>query len=620
MDAPLPGARRLANRYGGPALILIGGVAMLVSGWRRWADLLVDYGNQLYVPWRISEGEVLYRDLFYVFGPLSSYLHAGIFKLFGPGALYLILFNIALTALLTVLIFRLIAKLSGRWTATLAALMFLTVHALGQHKLLGNYNFIQPYSYDLTHGLFLSFLILIQLIRYMECPGAYRLCGIGLLLGLVFLTKIEVMLAAGVAVLTGFILAARVHRFSRRWIARSLLVGLLSFLTPPALFLLFLSLHMPIEDAFASLLKPWQLALAPQVHDFFYFRKMKGLAFLGHNLYQIGVYSLAFLGIVLALLALNRHLNRIGRNTFRTALLAATFLLALVLLAFWKIPWRFFLKPLPLLLLVLGGYLIYRMKHNFQPNRRFYQDAGLFVLTVFSLALMLKIFFRVVVFHYGFALSLPGALVAVVLIMHVIPRALQHRTQSFETYRVCASALILAYIFAMNVESVRFFSKKELPIGTGPDLMYDYHPMSRVQNGQPYIKGLIVKYVLEYIEKKIPPGAEVAVMPDAVMINYLSRHKDPIKGFLLNPVTWVLYGKDDYIVQQLEANPPPYFILVDRSYPEFDMTSFGKDYGRGIQSWLQTHYTLRKQFGATPFTLQGFGIQIYERASAKGAS
>ena len=51
-----------------------------VLTWRKWPDLIVDFGQQLYIPWRISAGAVLYRDLFYMAGgPLSQYYHALLF-------------------------------------------------------------------------------------------------------------------------------------------------------------------------------------------------------------------------------------------------------------------------------------------------------------------------------------------------------------------------------------------------------------------------------------------------------------------------------------------------------------------------------------------------------------
>ena len=47
-----------------------------VLSWRTWPDILVDFGQELYVPWRLTQGEALYRDIAWVGGPLSQYGNA----------------------------------------------------------------------------------------------------------------------------------------------------------------------------------------------------------------------------------------------------------------------------------------------------------------------------------------------------------------------------------------------------------------------------------------------------------------------------------------------------------------------------------------------------------------
>ena len=62
---------------------------MTAISWQKWQDLIVDFGQQAYVPWQLAEGQVLYRDIFYIYGPLSAYTHALLFKIFGSGILVL---------------------------------------------------------------------------------------------------------------------------------------------------------------------------------------------------------------------------------------------------------------------------------------------------------------------------------------------------------------------------------------------------------------------------------------------------------------------------------------------------------------------------------------------------
>jgi len=72
IDRDSPGAKRAARLAG---LVVLAGVAiaMLRMSWGKWPDVLVDFGRELYVPWMLAEGKVLYRDLLYFRGPLSPY-------------------------------------------------------------------------------------------------------------------------------------------------------------------------------------------------------------------------------------------------------------------------------------------------------------------------------------------------------------------------------------------------------------------------------------------------------------------------------------------------------------------------------------------------------------------
>ena len=56
---------------------------LLAFTWRRWPDVLVDFGRELYVPWRLAEGAILYRDVAYFNGPFSPYFNAVLFRVFG---------------------------------------------------------------------------------------------------------------------------------------------------------------------------------------------------------------------------------------------------------------------------------------------------------------------------------------------------------------------------------------------------------------------------------------------------------------------------------------------------------------------------------------------------------
>jgi hypothetical protein len=38
-------------------------IFFVATSWRKWPDPLIDFGRELYVPWRLSHGALLYHDV-----------------------------------------------------------------------------------------------------------------------------------------------------------------------------------------------------------------------------------------------------------------------------------------------------------------------------------------------------------------------------------------------------------------------------------------------------------------------------------------------------------------------------------------------------------------------------
>ena len=159
--------------------------------WDAWPDPLVDFGRELYVPWRLSTGEVLGRDVAWFSGPLSQHVNAFLFRAAGVSLSTLVGANLLVLALLTGLWWSLLRGLAGTLAATAAALVLLCVFGFAQLVGIGNYNFVTPYSHEVTHGMLLASAALCCLRRFDARRDAFSLAAAGLALGLCFLTKVE---------------------------------------------------------------------------------------------------------------------------------------------------------------------------------------------------------------------------------------------------------------------------------------------------------------------------------------------------------------------------------------------------------------------------------------------
>ena len=144
------------GRLLGPLLIAVATAAMVYWSWGTWPDVIVDFGRELYTPWQLSEGQVLYRDVAHFNGPLSPYTNALWFRLFGVGLRTLVVANLAIFGVLVYLCYSLLEQLGSRTSATLACLVFVFVFAFSRYTIAGNYNYLCPYSHESTHGLTLA--------------------------------------------------------------------------------------------------------------------------------------------------------------------------------------------------------------------------------------------------------------------------------------------------------------------------------------------------------------------------------------------------------------------------------------------------------------------------------
>ena len=66
-------------------LALIG----IVLFWGKQGHILVDTGREFYIPEQMLSGQVLYKDIFNIYGALAYQINSLLFKIFGVGTLTL---------------------------------------------------------------------------------------------------------------------------------------------------------------------------------------------------------------------------------------------------------------------------------------------------------------------------------------------------------------------------------------------------------------------------------------------------------------------------------------------------------------------------------------------------
>jgi len=567
--------------------------------WRTWPDVLIDFGREAYVAWRLTEGDVLHQDVVYVSGPLSPYWNALWFRIFGVGLDTLFAVNAIILGSLVVLWFGLLRRASDRAGAWVACAVFLTLFGFAQYVGIGNYNYIAPYSHELPHGLLLATLGVVCWERVGRGAGLSWAGAAGVALGLVALTKIEVFAAAGLA--NGVFVLGLARRDGGPATRARCLAFAVGLVLPIMAAVLALSASLGLEGSLRAVGIAWLRLFGDDLAALPFYQRGLGTddlaANLGAALLWAGKIGLLFVPAfaVASLLGAERFRRR-WVPFVCGALMAAA-------IAPFEIAWLQAARALPLFAVVGLALTLWRLV---QPGDGSARTATLLQATLFAFAtaMLAKIFFLARIYQYGFAHALPAALLLVTTLVTWIPAKIEQRGGSGAAFRGAALGVVLVTIIGHLQIVAPYVAKKSSRLGGVDDAIRVAPVIARV-----------LGTALEEVQARTRPGEPLSVMPEGVMLNFLARRPLPTPHFSFNPFEVLVYGEDN-MLRAFEASPPAAVILVHHDTSEHGARFLGHDYGIDLLAWVREHYRMVRQIGDPPLEPgTRFGLQVLE---AKG--
>ena len=602
------------------------GIAFILLSWfswRKWPDPLIDFGQQLYVPWRLSRGAVLYHDVSYVYGCLSVCYHAALFKIFGVSLNVLLVSNCLILICLLLLVYRLFLKCSDVWTAATAGLA-LTVLAFSQLLDVGNYNYICPYSHEEFHGIVMSVAMMACLARWLEAGRKLPLTLAGGCLGLIFLTKPEVFVGAVAPFVVAVIFQWR--RISIPELAKALLLAAVCTFVPLAGFYFGFRSEMNSTEAARAICGAWLPLLHSTGLQLPIYQRNTGL---DAPWFHIGKALIEFGGLALIV---GLCAWRLTRPTLKPLERVIFFVLAGGVSINYG--WQNSGHCLPLLVVVAAilWWREWRQKSEIE-NRK--SKIGILWLA-FSFAMLAKLGFNPRLSHYGVFLAMPAFLSAIYLLLHLLPRFLQspqstvHSQQpdrpldagqiglwtmdrGLNAFRAVILIFLLAGLARLTIQSALFYKDKDFSLGSGGDRIVTYNP--KLDNPKSAPTGAAMAAAAAWIETHTAPTNTLAVLPEGVMLNYLTRRDNPTPYVVFAFEVWA-FGEQKMLATYKE-NPPDYIVLVQRDSSEYGVKYFGqqKGYGFDVMQWVNTNYEPVELIGSEPLKNGAFGIEILKRLS-----
>lgn len=595
----------------GGLLVVLIATGMAWLSWQKWCDPIIDFGRELYIPWLLSQGKVLYKDInMFFYGPLSYYLNALLFRIFGIHIHTIIGFNLVLILIIAFLIYKTVRPISNSTCAFFSIVSFIILFAFPRYFPICNDNFVTPYAHAATHGMVLSLAVIFFLFAYLETGKALYAYSCWLVTGIVLLTKVEVFAAIFCSMVLAWILILRAEKERAKVVvARSMTFAFLLIL-PLFSAAIFFSHFFTFWGAIHRVLNPYFL-MFHRGHSFspLLVRVMGAdqlLANTGRMLYWLCIYVLAALIII----AVNHVLSALSRKTRHGLVpMALAFLIVTPFMnatVSGNLSYLDYFLPLPLIVTFHIVYCIRNLRKLGPHRTGWKKNVVTLAFSVFSFVLLTRLFFNVRIVHYGFFLVLPGFMVLLIVSLDILPAFMRRITGSARLGTIPLIVAIVCILYAYFHHSFMIYDYVNYPIRSDHEAIKSFD-LRYTDTGR------IIQEAIDRIGVLVQPDETLTVFPEGLMFNYLTRRRSasPYTAFL--PTFFSIF--DRAILESLRQKPPGFVLLVERSTSEYGYRYFGTDYAADVFQWIEENYTEIQQIGKKPFSGEGFGIVIMKRIS-----
>ncbi len=613
------------------ALIAVSFIFGLAVSWERWGNPLVDCGREMNQPLRLARGEMLYSGVRHIYGPLSPYANALLYRMFTPSLGVLFAGGVFAALVILALVYWLARQLMERAPSSAATLGVMWLCAFKQA---GNY--ILPYSYSALHGCALGLASLALVVRFIQkaegtrqkaeggkqkaggnkqravsgansafclLPTAYwSLMAAGAFSGLAILAKTEMGLAALSSGLIAVVLAG--YPSARR---ASLFAAM--FITPLSLLVFGGYGYIATRVGWHTLADDSLLFFRHLPPELVYFNKrMSGFDQPLQSFVQMmgaaaRVASLAAIIATISLLLTRARRDRAPArlpmadlsvsDAGQASYVQIWFLMAASLVVFVLIPFAGTLNweqgpYLAMPILLLGLLALEFNRYRQQTSKGTPEARTIIVLTMamFALASLARVILRV---RSGGAYSSYLLPASIIVFTYAWTHPFADSFREDRTRRLARNivvALLLAdAALTAGLLSYRYRDKNTYTLKTDRGTMLAVPDL-----------GLSMDEAISFIKRETAEGEPVAVMPEGTSLNFFTNRPNPLREEIVTPGYLDRSGEGRAIEQLIRSNTQ-LVLVTNRPTPEFGPQVFGRDYCQVLMQWIEQNFEECAIFG-----------------------
>jgi hypothetical protein len=557
--SPGPPAAWNWKTLGGLAALVVIWAAWMHGTWETWGWLTADCGREMYVPTVLSEGKTLYRDIWYLYGPLAPYWNSVLFRIFGVH-LSVLYWAGSLSALGSAILLylsgmRMSSALAG-WTAGAVVLTQSFHHSL--------FSFPLPYSFASVYGCLTACVFLWIMIRASSSNSTAWVFGAGTAAAVALLLKLEIG-AACYAALALLIVARALRQRSWKFAAKDIAYCLPGVAACGIVLLWMISLR-GAEFLTQENIMSWPTSFFMRTYGKFWLAAT-GLMLTGAGFAEAAQRTLILLGVFQGFHLMVSWKRAAGRLIF---LRAALFLGALVYFVIYlmsieairyyanSLLWREFLRylffPQDMVLYIGIAAIVAWCYFWSQPVAN--PSAATALTLTFSSVLALRILLMTTPWGYAIFYDGPAILSILLLARAFVPKWGGSRRLSLAG----EAAICIACLTAAMVNTKR---QIETP----------FPPTARLTTERGSIRvseHLAQQYqaAIQFMKEKNALGEQVLSIPEDTGLYFFSATHCPTRVYTFDPGVVAPGKMTDEMIEQIEKKPVRYLIWSNRTYPE----------------------------------------------------
>lgn len=556
-------------------LLIVLWAVKLYTTWGAWGNLTIDSGHEMYVPAMLAEGKQLYRDVWFMYGPAAPYFTSYLYRLFGA-QLNVLYWAGSLSALGSAIFLFLSGMRLSSWLAGWTAAAALLIEAF-QPSI---FCFPLPFTSAAVYGCFVGCLFVWLMINACGSLRWPWIFAAGTAAAIALLLKPEFGIACYGAL--GLLIAARAFQ-RRSWslLARDLAATL------PGVVMCALVIRWMVSIAGVEFITQENILSWPTS----FFMKTYGkmwLARTGFTISGVAFHLAMWRTVTVAAVMLVLYCLLKWRRSDTLSVLSRV--LMVVVLAFYLIKSDYFILPMKASLTVLlatvffprdmvlyigVAALIAWCYFWWKPAPA--RNLAIPLLFTFSGLLAFRILMKMAATGYPIFYNGPVVLSFLLLLFMAIPRSSRSRRFVFlAELGVCLACLTPVFVVAQTIEA----------------RAKDFVPFSTDRGTIRVSKYMAENYAvaIRFMKEKAALGQSVLSVPEDTSLYFLSGTYCPTRVYLFIPGAVAPGKMTDELIGEIEQKRVSYLLWSNRTFPEYGVREFGKDFDTEIGDYLKSHY------------------------------